>query len=124
MTTKKIMIIDDDQSMLFLEKAIFASAGYEVFAESDSTKALAEIKQQKPQLILLDIAMPEINGIELAQKIRADKELNTVHVFGITGTPLINEHNKGNFEKIIMKPFHMKDLLKEINSFFDSKVKV
>jgi DNA-binding response OmpR family regulator len=118
------MIIDDDQSMLFLEKAIFASDGYEVFAESDSTKALAEIKQQKPQLILLDIAMPEINGIELAQKIRADKELNKVHIFGITGTPLINEHNKGNFEKIIMKPFHMKDLLKEIDTFFNNKTKV
>lgn len=119
MTTKKIMIIDDDQSMLFLEKAIFASAGYEVVSEADSTKALAEIKAQKPQLILLDIAMPEINGIELAQKIREDKTLSSVHIFGITGTPLINDHNKGNFEKIIMKPFHMQDLLKEINSFFE-----
>jgi len=118
MTTKKIMIIDDDQSMLFLEKAIFASAGYEVISEADSTKAMAIIKTQMPQLILMDIAMPEINGIELSKKIREDKELANVHIFGITGTPLINDHNKGYFEKIIHKPFHMQDLLKEINVFF------
>lgn len=118
MTNKKIMIVDDDQSMIFLEKAIIASAGYTVISESDSTKALEIIKKEQPQLILMDIAMPEINGIELAEKIKSDSQLKNTSIFGITGTPLLNDKNKKYFKKVILKPFHMQDLLKEINSFF------
>ena len=118
---KKIMIIDDDQSMLFLSKAIIASAGFEVITEADSTRAYLTVKAQKPDLILMDLVMPEINGIELAKQIEEDAELKNVHIFAITGTPVLNEHNEKFFEKVILKPYHMEDLLKEIQGFFAKK---
>ena len=119
--TKKILIIDDEQSLLFLSKAILTSAGYEVFTESDSTKAFAAITEQKPDLILLDIVMPEINGIELAKQIKEDKTLQNIHVFALTGMPMLNEKNHIYFEKIILKPFQMENLLKEIKTLFEEK---
>lgn len=121
--TKKIMIIDDEQSSLFLMKAILTTAGYTVITESQSTKALATIKEQKPDLVLMDVVMPEVNGVELAQKIHEDQDLKNVHVFAFTGMPMINEHNLKHFEKIILKPFHTEQLLADIKHFFETKAK-
>lgn len=118
---KKVMIIDDEQSSLFLMKAILTAAGYAVITESQSTKAFATIKEQKPDLVLMDIVMPEVNGVELAQKIEDDPELKNVHVFAFTGLPMITEHNKKHFEKIILKPFHTDQLLSEVKNFFEVK---
>jgi len=118
---EKILIIDDEQSMLFLSKAILASAGYEVLTESDSTKALDTITAQKPDLVLMDIVMPEINGIELAKKIKEDKTLANTHIFALTGMPMLNEKNHVYFEKIIRKPFQMENLLKDIKALFAKK---
>ena len=117
---KKVMIIDDEKSSLLLSKAILASAGYEVVTESDSTKAYQTVTEQKPDLILMDIVMPEVNGVELAKKIEEDPNLESIHIFAITGMPMINEHNKKFFEKIILKPFHMEQLLKDIGHFFET----
>lgn len=116
---KKIMIIDDEKSSLLLAKAILASAGYEVITESDSRRAFQTVTEQKPDLILMDIVMPEVNGVELAKKIEEDPELKSVHIFAVTGMPMINEHNHKYFEKIIIKPFHMEQLQKDIKHFFE-----
>jgi DNA-binding response OmpR family regulator len=115
----KIFIVDDEKSILFLSKAILITAGYAVLTESDSTKAYDAVLAAKPDLVLLDIAMPEINGIELARDIRLNAALKNTHIFALTGMPeLINEHNKVYFEKIILKPFHMDSLLAELKNFF------
>lgn len=119
--TKKVMIIDDEQSSLFLMKAILTTAGYTVITESQSTKALLTIKEQRPDLVLMDIVMPEVNGIELAEQIHEDPELKSVHVFAFTGMPILNDHNKKYFEKIILKPFHTEHLLADIKKFFETK---
>jgi DNA-binding response OmpR family regulator len=117
--TSKIFIVDDEKSILFLSKAILTTAGYAVLTESDSTKAYDAVLAAKPDLVLLDIAMPEINGIELARNIRLNAALKNTHIFALTGMPeLINEHNKIYFEKIILKPFHMDSLLAELKNFF------
>ena len=117
--THKIFIVDDEKSILFLSKAILVTAGYSVATESDSTRAYPSILGARPDLVLLDIAMPEINGIELARNIRVNAALKNTHIFALTGMPeLINEHNKIYFEKIIIKPFHMDSLLTELKSFF------
>ncbi|MDR2428827.1 MAG: response regulator [Candidatus Margulisbacteria bacterium] len=116
---QKIFIVDDEKSILFLSKAILVTAGYSVATESDSTRAYQSILGARPDLILMDIAMPEINGIELARNIRVNSALKNTHIFALTGMPeLINEHNKIYFEKIILKPFHMDSLLAELKNFF------
>jgi CheY-like chemotaxis protein len=116
------MIIDDEQNSLILSKAILSSAGYEVITESDSTRALQTVKEQMPDLVLMDVVMPTVNGVELAMKIKEDPALKTVHLFALTGMPMINEHNKKFFEKIILKPYHMEDLLKEMKKFFEKQL--
>ena len=116
--TQKVLIIDDEKSMLFLSRAILTSAGYEVFTEADSTKAYDTVLFTKPDLILMDIVMPEINGIQLARQIRANPELRDTHIFALTGMPMLTENNRVYFEKIILKPFIMDSLLAELKSFF------
>jgi two-component system alkaline phosphatase synthesis response regulator PhoP len=117
--TQKILIIDDEKSILFLSKAILASAGYEVYTEADSTQAYQTVLNVQPNLILMDIAMPEINGIELARQIRENAAVKDLHILALTGMPELSpEHTRVYFEQIIIKPFHMDSLLAELKSFF------
>jgi len=62
---KKIMIVDDDPTAVHLIKSLLEGEGYEVTAAVDGLDALAKINKEKPDLIVLDIVMPEINGYDV-----------------------------------------------------------
>lgn len=69
--TQSIMIVDDTPDILSLYTTLFELRGYRVFKAINGTNALEVLKEATPDLFILDIMMPEINGIELCQRIRA-----------------------------------------------------
>jgi len=69
--TQSIMIVDDSPGVLSLYGMFFERQGYEVLKAMDSASALEMLRESAPDLFLLDVMMPEINGIELCQRIRA-----------------------------------------------------
>ena len=69
--TQSIMIVDDSPGVLSLYGMFFERQGYEVLKAMDSASALEMLRESVPDLFLLDVMMPEINGIELCQRIRA-----------------------------------------------------
>ena len=69
--TQTIMIVDDSPGVLSLYGMFFERQGYEVLKAMDSASALEMLRESVPDLFLLDVMMPEINGIELCQRIRA-----------------------------------------------------
>jgi DNA-binding response OmpR family regulator len=76
-----ILVIDDDSPVTKLVTKFLDNAGYaNVKAMTDSTLAIDAIRQQLPDLVLLDIFMPEINGLEILKQIRADSSLDDVVV--------------------------------------------
>jgi len=82
LTKKKILIIDDEEALTHLVKMnLEATGNYEVMAENRGANGLADIKSFKPDLVLLDIIMPEIDGSDVASQIMADPETS--------GTPIV-----------------------------------
>ena len=76
----KIFIIDDDESMLELQSALLAEAGHEVLSSSQSGGALEQIKASKPDCVITDIMMPEIDGIQILKQIRDDENMADMKV--------------------------------------------
>ncbi len=82
----KIAIIEDDALLAQMYTQKFKKDGFEVIRADDGKKGLALIKQEKPSLILLDIMMPEMNGLEVLKAVKddSDEEINSIPVILLT----------------------------------------
>jgi DNA-binding response OmpR family regulator len=71
MTTKqRVLVIDDDPAALRLTGYIFQRAGYEVHEAANGTEGLVKAEEVKPDLVILDVMMPDVSGLEVCQKLR------------------------------------------------------
>jgi response regulator RpfG family c-di-GMP phosphodiesterase len=80
-----VMVVDDDPDVLFATARIVKNAGYPVMKASSATECQALIQEQRPDLILLDVVLPDMDGPELCQKIKSDPALKGIFVILISG---------------------------------------
>ena len=81
---QKIVIVDDEVSFLSIFTKVLENAGFEVRGFSDPKEAILKIPSEKPNLILLDITMPEINGFEVFEKLKNDLKANACKIMFLT----------------------------------------
>ncbi len=108
MAPKKILIVDDEPVVVTLLKVRVVSRGYLVEITTDGMSALEKAKTWQPDLILLDIAMPEMDGYETCRRLKAMKE--TSHIPVVFFTAVQNEKldalaHKAGAVKVVQKPF-------------------
>jgi len=77
---KKIMLIDDSSTNNILYESILSEEGFEVTVVSNPLLAIQNIKSEKPDLIILDLRMPVLDGFQIMEKIRGDKEIPSIPV--------------------------------------------
>ena len=80
----KILVVDDDPGNLRLVSAIVKSRGYEILTAQDGLEALVKIKKEKPQLVVLDVMMPEINGYDVCYHLRFNKDFEKIPIILVT----------------------------------------
>ena len=91
-STKKIMVVDDEKDFLFAMEYWLKSKGYEVRTAGDGLKALDLVKEFNPHLILLDIRMPGMDGVECLKHIREfDKEVPVIIITAFIGEDKVAE---------------------------------
>lgn len=82
---KKILIVDDEQEVCEFTKSLLERTGrFEVFASTRAKEAVGLVKLHKPELILLDVMMPEMSGVEIAQSLRENEETKSVKIAFVT----------------------------------------
>ena len=121
MEEKKILVVDDDQNMLQLLYT-FLRDSYRVTTVTNGQEALDAIRQEIPDLILLDYLMRGMNGKETLEIIRKDEELKDLPVFFLTGvsdTNKISECLKLEPIGYILKPIGKFSLLAKIRAYFE-----
>lgn len=77
----KIMIVDDEPELIYIFKRIMEKAGYSVISAEGGMEGLDKVRQEKPDVVFLDIMMPDISGWDVLQKIKADMDLKDTKVF-------------------------------------------
>jgi two-component system response regulator MtrA len=77
---KLVLVADDDVDILALVKAILERAGHEVMTAGDGAQALALVRERRPDLAVLDFAMPKMDGLEVLRRLRADDESSDLPV--------------------------------------------
>lgn len=116
-----ILLAEDDKSMReYLARAL-ERVGYEVTAVDCGTSAMPELEARKFDLLLTDIVMPEMDGIELAQKASAiDPDIRVMFITGFAAVAL-QAGRTAPEAKLLSKPFHLKDLVAEVDRMFQSE---
>jgi len=99
-TNAKILLVDDDMTLHEMYAERLRAEGYNIVSAYDGEEALDKINKEMPDLILLDIMMPKINGIDVMKKIREDEKTANIPVILLTA--LVQEINK---IKDMMKPY-------------------
>jgi len=92
---KKILIIEDDPFLNEMYAAKFSQSGFQVEMATDGKKGLEKIETSKPDLILLDIVLPKMDGFEILKKVKEDSQLKKIPVILLTNLGQKNEVEKG-----------------------------
>ncbi len=117
---KKILVVDDEPDVLKVVSFRLEKAGYEVLAASNGKIALDLILENKPDLILLDLQMPVMDGYEVCRSIKGDDELKKIPIILLTAKSasiVVDMVNKLEADGYLVKPFDPDELLKEVRKF-------
>ena len=120
----KILLVDDDQSLAQLTKTALVKKGYEVTVARDALKAIEGAKRQKPDLILMDIMLPQVSGGEAVRELRKNPGLTNIPVVFLTALVSSGEEDiektgisvDGIKYKTLGKPYEIDQLLKLVAS--------
>lgn len=119
----KVMLIEDDRTMLSLLKILLEMEHFEVCSPSDDRlgEILAAIRQQTPDLILLDVNLRLGSGLELASQMRADPELKAARVIMTSGLDLKHECLQVGADNFLLKPYMPDELITMIKNTLGNK---
>jgi CheY-like chemotaxis protein len=120
---KKILIADDSPTIVEITKAMLKEEGYEIITASNGAEALQKIGEEKPDLVLLDVMMPDMDGYSALQALRRDSSPGAedyVHVIIITSKDKMRDlFELEGVDGFLVKPFFRTELLEKINEVFD-----
>jgi DNA-binding response OmpR family regulator len=121
--SRKILIVDDEPNIVLSLEFLMQQSGYEVAIARDGGEALEMLGSFSPDLVLLDVMLPKINGFELCQRIRANPAWNAIKVVMLSAKGRESEVSKGmslGADAYVTKPFSTRDLVELVRSLLAS----
>ncbi len=118
--TAKILVVEDEEILLTGLKEELESGGYTVQGASDGVEGIEQAKSFKPELILLDLLMPKMDGMEMLQKLKADAETRDIPVVILTN---LSDYEKisealslGAMDYLVKANYKLEDLLEKVRT--------
>ena len=116
----RILIVDDNETNRDILEARLTANGYEVLHAGDGEEALAAAKQHRPDLILLDVMMPKLDGFEVCRRLKADPALKAIPIIVVTSYALSGDEDKARAsgcDAYVAKPYSPRQLLAKIREY-------
>lgn len=119
MYRKKILLVDDSATILLMEKFIFRNDPYDIVTASDGVEAIERAVEHRPDLILLDMTMPRLDGLETCRQLRAKEQTRAIPVIIIANRGEAAAAQGGwdcDCAGFVMKPINAVELLTKVRS--------
>ncbi len=116
MSKKLILVVDDDRDLVVLLERILVEEGYQVATAYDGSSALTLLDEQKPDLIILDIMMPGINGLEILNSVRQTHVIPVIMLTAKKDEATLRDAFDAGADDYIRKPFRRLELLARIKT--------
>lgn len=120
----RILIVDDEPNIVLALELLMRREGYEIEAVGDGEKAVEAAVKFRPDLILLDVMLPRMDGYEVCQRIRADVSLKDTSIIMLTAKGRDVEKEKGlalGADHYITKPFSTRDVVRRVREILASR---
>ena len=118
---KRILAVDDEPHILKLVAFSLRSGGFEVLEATDGLSAIEVARTERPDLVLMDVMMPALDGYEACRRLKADPATTGIPVIMLTAKTQVAEQKAGlecGALAYICKPFRPKDLVSQVQAFF------
>jgi two-component system, cell cycle response regulator DivK len=122
---KKVLVVDDNGNNLMLERDLLEVAGFEVFEAENAADGMAIARREKPDIIIMDVRLPDMRGTEAAAILRQDKETRDIPIIFVTASVMAEgreEIKAITNTGFIGKPINTRTFAKEINQFIKSVI--
>lgn len=119
----KILVVDDEPDVLLIVKTGMQAEGYDVVTASNGVDALAMVKEEKPDAVILDVMMPLMDGFEVLAKLKEDDATAAVPVIMLTGLSERSKIQKALVSGIhfyVVKPFEFEELIQKVRTVLNA----
>ena len=120
----RVLVVDDTESVRSLFRKLLSSDGHDVVAAADGAAALEAVQRHRPDVVLLDVDMPAMDGLEVCRRLKADPGTRLTPVVMVTGQTDLNDRLRGieaGADEFLSKPVHPQELRVRVRSL--SRVK-
>jgi two-component system, cell cycle response regulator DivK len=114
---KKVLIVEDNELNMKLFEDLLGAHGYDTIKTRDGGQVLDIAREQKPDLIIMDIQLPEVSGLEVTQWLKSDNELKAIPVIAVTAFAMKGDEEKirqGGCEDYVSKPISITDFIQVV----------
>lgn len=119
-TAKLVLIVDDEFDITSMFAMLFQLHGYETLTAGNGRQALELLAKQRPDLILSDCMMPDMDGLELARQVRNDRGVESIPLILMSAIPLSKKPSDAGVDVFLLKPLKFKDLLAAVERLLDA----
>jgi two-component system cell cycle response regulator DivK len=118
--SKLILVVEDQEDNMQILRDLLVSAGYEMVLAENGVEALAAVAKQRPDLILMDIQLPIMDGYEATRRIKADPASHAIPIIAVTSYALSGDEAKAReagCDDFVPKPYSPRQLLAKIREY-------
>jgi two-component system cell cycle response regulator DivK len=122
--TKRILVVEDQEDLRGVLRDLFASSGYIVIEAVDGAAGVARAKSDRPDIILMDIQMPIIDGYEATRQIKADPNLASIPIVAVSSFAMKGDEEKARAagcDDYVTKPYSPIQLLRMVRGYLSKK---
>ena len=119
MEQKKILIADDNENIRDALTYLLEDEGYDLLLAKDGADTLRKVRERRPDILFLDIMMPEMNGYDVCRTIKNDPQLKSTYIIMLTAKGQVAEQERGKevgADEYIVKPFSPMELLTKVKN--------
>ena len=121
---RKLLIVEDNQDNRELAIKVLKNKGYEIIEAADGEEAMEKAISEKPDLILLDISLPKLDGYEVAKRLKSMEEFQEIPIVAFTAHAMKGDREKvisEGFEGYISKPINVREFPDQIKAYLRGK---
>ena len=121
-SSKTVLVVEDNELNMKLFHDLLEAHGYNILQTKDGMDALRIAREHKPDLILMDIQLPEVSGLEVTKWIKEDEDLKSIPVIAVTAFAMKGDEEKirdGGCEAYIAKPISVTNFLETVQRFLN-----
>jgi two-component system cell cycle response regulator DivK len=118
--TKHILVVEDEEDNRQILRDLLINAGYELTEAVNGEEALVEVAKQRPDLILMDIQLPDMDGYETTRRIGINPDLKSLPIIAVTSYALAGDESKAlacGCDAYVSKPYSPRQLLEKIREY-------